>query len=441
VGFLAFGHETFGDDVIQPRIQALADLQDLNVEVIEPINRVILNAKDSLIASKKLRSADVDCVLMYFCTWALQDTVIAAGKELFDYPTLLWTKPGTILPLRLNVAAITSGSANLLRLNKKFKHIIGDFKNVRNQIFAFAQAAKLVKMLERAKIVTVGPYMSGMIDMTAIGESELRRIGPMQIHLSFTDLIDRIKKFDKEEVLELAHAKINKLGKDFEKISLKENMLKAVKLYFALKDIIKSYEVDAICVKCWPELQGPEIDTTACLAFSMLADEGIPCACENDVQAGITMLIMYWLTGQPPFVGDLMSIDTTKNLLYLFHCGAASTELAPDPREVEIASNPYFGPTGIILKFPLKQGEVTIAKLTRPIDGKFKMLISKGNVVESPPVDGNIACIKFDKDVSSFLDLCISKGIEHHIVLGYGNVTNALENLCDILDVEKILYY
>ena len=77
----------------------------------------------------------------------------------------------------------------------------------------------------------------------------------------------------------------------------------------------------------------------------MLSDEQIPCSCEADINGTITQLILQWLSGQPAFGSDLVSMDFDEDLTVLWHCGLAPLSMA-DPA-VELAR--YLGTNSVLL--------------------------------------------------------------------------------------------
>jgi len=190
-------------------------------------------------------------------------------------------------------------------------------------------------------------------------------------------------------------------------------------------------------VRCWPELR-EGMGLTVCYALSRLSDEGIPGIDENDVTGGTTQLIMHWLSGRATFNGDLRTVDIKNNVVQLWHCGSAPTSLASSMKHIEVREHCQTR-KGAVLEFALKKGQVTLAKLSRTLKGKNKILISTGKVVETPVTRGNIANVKIDVPVSAFMDRLIREGFEHHVVLVHGDIKDELLELCRILRIEPVI--
>jgi len=87
----------------------------------------------------------------------------------------------------------------------------------------------------------------------------------------------------------------------------------------ASKKLLADYEADAITLDCLGLIGGQHIDTTPCMAFSFMNDEGVPAACEADFDAILTMLLLKHLFGKPSFMNDPVP-ETVKNLMIAAHC-------------------------------------------------------------------------------------------------------------------------
>lgn len=79
-------------------------------------------------------------------------------------------------------------------------------------------------------------------------------------------------------------------------------------------------------ISCFKILE--QIDTTGCLALSLLNDEGIIAGCEGDLQSVFTLLAVKTLTGKGGFMANPSMITSRTNELVLAHCtvGLKQTE-------------------------------------------------------------------------------------------------------------------
>ncbi|MCK4416877.1 MAG: hypothetical protein KAV99_01765, partial [Candidatus Latescibacteria bacterium] len=98
-----------------------------------------------------------------------------------------------------------------------------------------------------------------------------------------------------------------------------EDVIKAARMYGTCKNLLAEYRATAITMDCLGLVGLRLIDTTPCMGFSKLNDEGVPAACEADFDAILTMLLLKHSFGQPSFMNDPVP-ETVRNLLVAAHC-------------------------------------------------------------------------------------------------------------------------
>ena len=418
------------------RREALSKLRQMDIELIEPEVKITSDGKGlrsnvEEVCQRCVRD-NIDLALVLFCSWVSEDLSNTVATELFKYPMLCWavTEPAELI----SISGLASSASNFVRLGKEFTYVIGspNDQGTMKKILKVAKAAAIANRLRRARIGVVGYANPGMIGTTA-DEIELRALGPELVHLDLLSLITRFEKVNEKRAAAEAETLISSVGK----VTAKDEDIKnSVKLYLALKDLVTENRLDAIGVRCWPELR-EGMGLTVCYALSRLSDEGIPGIDENDVTGGTTQLIMHWLSGRATFNGDLRTVDIKNNVVQLWHCGSAPTSLASSMKHVEVREHCQTK-RGAVLEFALKKGKVTLAKLSRTLRGKNKMLIATGKARETSVTRGNIVNVEIDVPVITFMDKLIREGFEHHIVLAYGDIKDELLELCSILRIEPV---
>lgn len=134
-----------------------------------------------------------------------------------------------------------------------------------------------------------------------------------------------------------------------------EDMIKAMRLYRAIKRIVEEERLSAITLSCFRLID--QTGTTGCLALALLNDEGIIAGCEGDLQSVFTMLAVKVLTGKNSFMANPSMINARTNEIILAHCtiGIAQTEQF-------IIRNHFETESGIGIQGILPTGDVTIVK-------------------------------------------------------------------------------
>ena len=266
------------------------------------------------------------------------------------------------------------------------------------------------------------------------------------------DLVRRAKKYSDKEAENL----LMWVNKEFGGIkTTKEVMFYQIKLYFALRDLIKENNYDFISVKCITKGGIQAVYTTFCFAHALLndlSDDGFGergtfvCACEADSNGALTMQILNNITGKPTMFTDLYYYDYENNIMWCKNCGSQHTDFASSRKDViwmphgeqGLIEFKYGGANPLYIARP---GLVTLARLSR-VQGKYCMLITSGKSLEKPleklnitnPMEPHIF-IKLYCNQDSFINSVRS----NHIHVVYGDYMMELLKTCEILEIKPIL--
>ena len=105
---------------------------------------------------------------------------------------------------------------------------------------------------------------------------------------------------------------------------------KIVRLGVVLDAIIEEYQMDAIALRCWLELQ-EQLGISACVLLGELNNRAIPAACEVDVGNAIAMYALHLASGDPPACLDWNNnYGDEDDKCILFHCGPVPRDLMTD---------------------------------------------------------------------------------------------------------------
>ena len=219
-----------------------------------------------------------------------------------------------------------------------------------------------------------------------------------------------------------------------------EELDKAAALYLALKGLAAKYRLDSLAVKCWPEFPD-SYGVVACWAISRLNDDGILTSCEGDVYGAVMMLMANYLTGTTPMFADFVAIDESQNVGIGWHCGAAPTCLAADPKKVAVGKHPTArgGNLGVAVSFPIGGGTpATMTRLGMGPNG-LRLFFAGGESVDTGPLlQGNPAGIRFDAPARRVLKTILDNGVEHHFVLVPADLRPELRTMAKWLDLPAI---
>jgi len=189
----------------------------------------------------------------------------------------------------------------------------------------FDRICRVVNGLRKMVVGAVGarttPFKTVRID-----ELALQRHGITVETLDLADVVGRVKKVSvasdayraKAETLRGYTSWAGVPAAAFENI---------VRLGVVLDAIIQEFQMDAVAVRCWTELQ-QQLGISPCVLMGELNGRGIPAACEVDVGSAIAMHALQLASGQPAACLDWNNnYGDAEDKCILFHCG-------PVPREM-----------------------------------------------------------------------------------------------------------
>lgn len=172
----------------------------------------------------------------------------------------------------------------------------------------------------------------------------------------------------------------------------------------------------------------------ACLAFSLLADDGIVAACEGDMNSALATLILYWLSSTPVHNADLLTHFEEDNSILLSHCGSGSFDIADNPENICLAPV-RLANKGVCVLFPGRSGKVTLLNLVG-CEGTYRMTAISGEAVKTGmDFAGNPMRVVCETDVVYLMHRLAEIGAGHHWMICYGDVKRELEHLAVLLEV------
>jgi L-fucose isomerase-like protein len=397
-------------------------------------DRPVTESNEGLSAAAAMRKADVDLLVVLVGTFT-QDPVMTNLVQNVNVPVVFWAVPEVALkgppggPSNSGglVGAIMNASA-LSKMGMRFKVIFGEptdqkaFAKLKNTI----EAVRVLKSLRTSKVGIVGYHSPGFYDGSVDEIALKQHLGTELVHIDLSEVNSTIEKIAESD------AKKSHLEVTSKVLELSPGeRIRDGRIFLALKRLVEENKLDAVAVKCWPELK-----FSSCFALSRLSDAGIPGGCEGDVNATVTMLTLQRLTGQPVFLCDVFHLDEKKNTILTYHCGAAASSLASNNKEISIRKHAQG--IGATVEFPIKPGRVTIARMGS-CAGKYRMFIASGEAIRTKQiVRGNPLEVRLDSKVDDFLKTVTSRGIEHHMLIVHGNWTEILSEMCEIAGFESI---
>ncbi len=445
VAFVGFGEVNTPIDIITNKCKTAEEglkKEGLDLISVYPVTDDY-EEKDIKKAVDALKGQDFDCLVVCIAGWIPTHAVVKVTEHFRHIPMVLWGLCGWIEGDRLVTTADQAGTTAIRKtfydLGYTFKYVY-DIIGIPSKTDVVAKYAKVAATAKRLRHARSG--MAGYRDMNLYGTqvdgpSLKREIGPEIETFEMLEIEQRYQKLDDKDIQAVIDNCMSKWN--FLKPANPESMKKAAGYYLAIKSICDEREYDAISLK---DVDGMKklLGFPPAPIFMLLADEAGLCTIpENDSLGNITQLMVKYLTGQCAFYLEFYEFFTDRVLAGV-----------PDyvPQEVvdgDVTVMPAaFGELseGILNVSKVKPGKVTMCRLTYD-DGMYYMHMVVGEGITprkweeagwtqpAPQLPGLEILLD---DVENFAQ----KVMCQHYIISYGDNTEVITNLCDMLGIEII---
>jgi len=369
-----------------------------------------IGTPDQAVATgRSCAEAHVDAIALASASW-FEDYLVLDLLEECPAPLLMWSLPGMETGALCGTQQLT---CFLKHLQRPYRCVYGAIEQgaCLHEAMAFLRAGALRGRLRRARIGLAGHRVTGMTH-TAPNEFALKKaVGPRVVHIDLPDLLRRAENASTDqaralwEELQTAAAECRVPDEDG---------IDAMRVYLACREIVDEEQLDALTVGCYPHLMG-----RVCLAASLLADEGVPLACEGDVNGAVGQLMLTLLAGRPTHHTDWLDPLEDGSVVFT-HCGSGSFSLAQDPGAVTL-SPVRLMTQGVCALFASKPGPVTMLNLV-PCEAGYQCAMLEGEALSTEMVfPGNPLRVRFERSAAELMRWVHEQGIGHHWVAGYGH--------------------
>ena len=204
----------------------------------------------------------------------------------------------------------------------------------------------------------------------------------------------------------------------------RDEVVKAMRLYRSIKNIVDLYRLDALTLNCFDLI--PTTHTTGCVALALLNQEGIPAGCEGDEQTLLTMLAIQAATGEMTFMANPSKIlDNAAHEMVFAHC-----TIAPAMTDRYIVRNHYESLSGVAIEGIIDPMDVTVVKCGGR--GMERCFISRARLLECT-TNPNMCRTQLHLRLDEPLDYFLERSIGNHHVIVRGNHKQRLETILRML--------
>ena len=374
-------------------------------------------ADEAAAGGRRLTESHVDALVLVSASW-YEDYLVLDLLEECDRPVMFWSLPGMETGALCGTQQIT---CYLKQLDKPYSAIFGPIEQgvSLERMMRFVRAAALRARLRRARIGMAGMRTRGMTEVSVSEIALKQSLGPRIVPVDMTSLLTRTRQIEHAELLPIWSQVKASAGA----VQVQDEAgISSAGFYITIKELVQREGLSAFAFGCYPDYMG-----CACMAASLLADEGVPVGCEGDANGAVAMLMLQLLTGQPTHNTDWLDPLDDGSVVFT-HCGSGSYALAEQRQDITLAPV-RLANTGVCSLFPAKPGPVTLVNLM-PCGAGYQIAVMQGEAIHTEMVfPGNPLRVRFAPPTARIIDWIHDEGIGHHWMAGYGHVAAELREL------------
>lgn len=233
--------------------------------------------------------------------------------------------------------------------------------------------------------------------------------------------------------------KINRMNEisDFSKYN-EEKVINISKLAVVIDDLIEEYNLHAVSIRCWDELQ-KKYKVAPCVILGELNERGITASCELDIANSVMMKALNHAANFPVMLLDVNNnYNDCDDKCILFHCGCVPVSLQTKPRgtieEHLMFKKSYGEGSGVGLNVgKIQKNKVTIGSV-KTENGKVCSFVFDGNLTDDPIESSFFGCgVVLEKDkINDVLRYMARNGYRHHVAVTKGQYADAVQEAFDI---------
>lgn len=390
VGFIVYGvhkdglPDPGGTPFIDDKIveNAKSALKNGGLELVEhgPVIASKPEAKECFSKFKKME--DIDTIVLFSGTWVWAAHLIAAIRD-FSFTgkgILLWTNPGSQGWRPVGGLVLHGG---LKEVGIKHRFVYGGYDDPKEikKIISYCRAAHEKNRLNMSTIGVFGGRGMGQSCGVADPSQWMKKFG---VDIDSRDTTELIRIANNITADEIQQAKIRIQPSFLDPIPDDETSEKSIRLYLAIKKIIKKENWDFYTIQSFPGMA--DNYSATCFAQSMMLNDGVGTSTLSDFNTLMTVKLLIDLSEEPVYYGDLQHIDKSNNEIKIIGDGACPPSLAGKLGPAGLAEHgiPTEGEAGgLSVKLVCKPGEGVLARLGRN-NGEFEMIITRCSISEPP---------------------------------------------------------
>jgi L-arabinose isomerase len=340
------------------------------------------------------------------------------------------------------VCCIPEYAGTLVELGKPFKVRTGHFGDDRfwGEIRSDCRGAAAARQFRDLTFGVIGKSYDGMTDMPIDEHRVLKATGRLISRPEIEEFENAYERVTDAQ-LEAMYAELRELY-DVDETVTNDHLTVSARIAVAFDEVITKHGIDAFGYYWWGERElMTQLRAQSSLAVSRLTAQGRVGVTEGDVKTAMSVKIMD-LLGAGGMFTEFFSMDFDENFIMLGHDGPANINMA-DGKATLQHLGVHHGKTGhgLGIDFRVPLGPVTLLNLTQFAAGStFKLIYTVGETIAGDILNiGNPNCrVRVQKPIHEFMDSWCQQGPSHHMAIGLGDQSQAIEAFAESMGFTSV---
>ncbi|PKL14104.1 MAG: hypothetical protein CVV52_03275 [Spirochaetae bacterium HGW-Spirochaetae-8] len=417
---------------------------------------LVVTIDDADQAGRLFKNENVDLVIFIMFTYSVDVISLQCLRHVEHVPILMFLRQShsdidfnsnyeqTLRNSAMISASQLTGTFRKMNSFKNLKVFIGvDHKqDAYDSMYSFCKAYRTYLDLREMNIGIIGHVFRGMFDHEYDRTRVYGMLGPQVIDIQISHFLEAWEQVEDADV-EYFMQENNWIKKyTFIDVGV-DDFKKECRFAIAYQRIIEKFRLDAACYLGQHFVEHKTGCTGNLSNIFFGKNKQVMTNTEGDINGLVMMCIMNRLTGQTPLFGEWGEFGIRENAMQIMMHGYADLELAKDPSYVRITGTPEnwgFTGAGFSVEFTAKPGIITVGHFIDDAATGWRMLICRAealDVIKSIPCKDVTLLLKPQMPILEFVRKILEKGFDHHAIICYGDVTEELGYLADLMHIQK----
>jgi L-arabinose isomerase len=331
----------------------------------------------------------------------------------------------------------------LVRSGVPFEVLTADWRSEAFKV-AFedwARAAAAVSAWRRLRVAIFGYAMNGMGDIRVDETDMLRELGP-EINFLATGDLHRAMQSVSEDEIEVVLEEEDSLFEVDERLDGEERQ-DAARMQVAIKRVLDEGGYGAYSTHFDAIGEDGRFRRLPLAAASSLMAAGYGFGAEGDACSAALVSAGHVLAGDAHFT-EMYALDFERDAVLMSHMGEGNWNVARDDERVRLIHRELgigrLGPPPTFL-FRIQPGPATLASLVPLSGGRFRLVVSEGEVIDSevlPALEMPYGFFRPETGARGCLDGWLKNGGTHHQVMTMGSHAKRWQLFTELLGIEFV---